>query len=82
MWCVCPWLRIPGINQIAQVNCNVSALEQVKDRCVSYVVNGNAGDTALEAHPEFKSVEVMGYIHTNHLNFEAKRRSQEDLGLV
>jgi len=71
-----------GANQIVQLNNNVGSTERVQGGFISPAIDDDSGGTSMEMSPELTSVDILDYTLTNHINFEAEIRFQEDHGVI
>lgn len=71
-----------GANQIVQLNNNVGSTERVQGGYISPAIDDDAAGTSISMPSELTSVEILDYTLTNHINFEAEIRFQEDAGVV
>merc|ERR1712165_322300 len=71
-----------GSNQIVQLNSSIGATERVQGGFVSSSIDHDPCGTTVDISPELTSVEILDYTLTNHINFEAEIRFDEDYGIV
>lgn len=71
-----------GSNQIVQLNNTIGSNERVQGGFISSNTDERSCGTTVEMSADLTSVDILDYTLTNHINFEAEIRFQEDPGIV
>ncbi len=71
-----------GSNHIVQLNNTIGSNERVQGGFISSIIDERSSETTVEMNADLTSVDILDYTLTNHINFEAEIRFQEDPGIV
>jgi len=71
-----------GANQIVQLNHNLGSTERVQGGFFTALIDENSAGTEFEVDPGLTSVNILDYMLTRHINFEADIRLPEPPGVV
>ena len=71
-----------GSNQIVQLNNTIGSNERVQGGYISSSMDERSCETTVQMSADLTSVDILDYTLTNHINFEAEIRFQEDPGVV